>query len=95
MAGLAAVRQLKTIRTTQGETLQVANQWAAEAEARDTTVSASAWEFTGGGSLAGAALSGTTAGTLLTPTGSGDLKNTVTLANGEVLIAWRRIDVDG
>lgn len=86
--------QLKTLYAVEGETLKVTNEWAAQAEKRGTTVSSSVWEFTGAGSLASEALSDTTASVLLTPTGSGELRNTATLANGEVLIAWRRVQVE-
>lgn len=85
--------RLKDIHSQSGETVKVTNEWAAEAEARGTTVSTSAWEYTGSGSLSAAALSSNTASMLLAPTSAGTLKNTVTLANGEVLIAEREVTV--
>lgn len=87
--------QRKTLYATDGETIEVSNQWAAEAQKRGTTVSTSTWEYTGSGSLAGAALSGTSATVRLTPASCGTLVNTATLANGEVLIASRAIVMDG
>jgi hypothetical protein len=62
--------QRKTLYATDGETLKVSNQWAAETEKRGTTVSASAWEFSGSGTIA-----------------------SETLANGEVLIATRKVSM--
>jgi hypothetical protein len=47
----------------------------------------------GSATLASAALATPLATTLITPTASGELQNTVTLANGEVLIAARRVVV--
>lgn len=86
--------QRKTIYATSGETISISNQWAAETESRGTTVSSSAWEYSGSGTLSGATLVTPLASTKLAPTGSGVLKNTVTLANGEVLIAERVVTVD-
>lgn len=85
--------QGKTLYATDGETIKVSEQWAAECEKRGTTVSASAWEFSGSGSLTSEALTGTKATALLTPTSCGTLTNTVTLANGETLIASRAVVV--
>lgn len=83
--------QLKTVNALSGETRKVTNEWAAEAESRGTTVSASTWSYTGSGSLSGSALTGYTASVLVTPTGCGVLTNTVTLANGETLVAERTV----
>lgn len=85
--------QGKTVYTVYGETREIANQWAAEAESRDTSVSSSAWTYSGAGTLSGAALTSNEATTLLAATGSGTLKNTATLANGEVLICERDVVV--
>ena len=85
--------QLKTIYATSGETVKVSNQWAAQTEKRSTTVSSSAWEYSGSGTLSSATLVTPLATTKLAPTGSGVLKNTATLANGEVLIAERLVTV--
>ena len=87
--------QLKSVYTNYGETVKVSNQWAAETESRSTTVSSSAWEYTGSGALSGATLVTPLATTKLAATGSGTLRNTATLANGEVLIAERLILVQG
>jgi len=80
----------KTLYFASGETRKVEQQWAAECEKRGTTVSTSAWEMSDGSSVS-AALSGTLATATITPTGCATLKNTVTLANGEVLIAERLV----
>ena len=82
--------QLKTIYATSGETLKVTNQWAAECEKRGTSISSSTWELSDGSSVSDS-LSGTEATATITPTSCGCLKNTVTLANGEVLIAERLV----
>lgn len=86
--------QLKTIRAIYGETTTVTNQWAAETESRNTTVSTSTWTYTGAGTLSGAALTTPVASTQITPTDSGVLKNTVTLANGDSLIGYREVIVE-
>lgn len=86
--------ELKSLRIASGETVKVSNQWAAETEKRGTTVSSSAWEYVGGSAtLASASLVTPLATTLCTPTSSGELQNTVVLANGETLIAVRRVVV--
>lgn len=84
--------QLKTVRVASGEARKVSNQWAAEAEARATTVASSTWATTTG-TLSGATLTATTASVLLAGAGCGTLTNTATLANGEVLVATRLIEV--
>lgn len=86
--------QLKTIRAIYGETISISNPWAAETESRGTTISTSSWTYTGAGTLSGAALSTPVASTKLTPTGSGILKNTVALANGETLLGYREVIVE-
>lgn len=85
--------QLKTIYAAYGETVKVSNQWAAQTEKRSTTVSSSAWEFSGVGTLSSTTLVTPLATTNLAPTSSGVLKNTATLANGEVLITERLVTV--
>jgi len=85
--------QFKTIYTANGETVAIENQWAAETKKRGTTVSSSAWEYSGSGTLSGASLATPLASVNLTATGCGTLKNTATLANGEVLIAERQVVV--
>ncbi len=79
--------QAKTLTLTRGETVKVDSQWAAECEKRGTTVSASAWEATSG-SLSGESLDDTKASALLAVDGCGRLKNTATLADGEILVRW-------
>lgn len=83
----------KTIRATEGETLRVQTQWAAETERRGTTVSSSAWEFSGSGAITDETLATPLATCLLAPDAPGTLTNTATLANGEVLMFERRVEV--
>lgn len=84
--------QAKTLNLTDGETVKVSSNWTAETEKRGTTVSSSAWETTAG-TLSGASLSTPAASAVLAEGGCGVLKNTVTLANGETLIRWWKIEV--
>lgn len=84
--------QRKTLYTTSGETVAVSNQWAADAEKRGTTVASSTWTFSGAGTLTGAALTSTLATVKLAATSCGTLTNTATLANGEVLTAFRYVE---
>lgn len=86
-------KRLKDIQATSGETLLVANNWTAEAEKRGTTVSTSTWTYSGAGTLSGASLTVAKSAVNLAPTCHGTLTNTVTLANGEVLIAERVVCV--
>lgn len=86
--------RLKDINAICGEKLLVANNWTAEAEKRGTTVSASTWTYSGAGTLSGDALTGTKATVQLTPTCRGILSNTVTLADGEVLVGARKVSVE-
>jgi hypothetical protein len=83
--------QRKTIRAALGETIKVSNQWAAECEKRATTVTASVWAYDAAGTLGAATLATPLVTLLLTPTSTGTLTNTVTLADGETLIAWRLV----
>jgi len=84
------VRNGKRVNATSGETLKVTNQWAAECQARDTTISSSAWESSDGTTVT-AAMSGTTATGTFTPIGDCTLTNTVVLANGETLVLRRAV----
>ena len=88
-------RRLKDIQATEGETLLIANNWTAEAEKRGTTVSASTWTYSGAGTLSGASSTAAKVSVNLAPTCDGCLSNTVTLANGEVLIAERWVFANG
>ena len=83
--------QAKTIHATNGETIAISNQWAAEAEKRGTAVASSTWTYSGAGTLSGALLATALASVTLAPTSSGTLTNTVTLADGEVLIRTRLV----
>lgn len=93
--------QGKTIHATDGETLKVSNQWAAECEQRGATVSSSTWAGTP--TLGAVTLSGTIATALITQAASlygyghtgvnNYVTNTVTLSNGEVLVNKRLIKV--
>jgi hypothetical protein len=84
----------KNLYATDGETISVSNQWAAESAKRGATVSNSAWQYTGDGSLASAALTGALATVLLTPRSCGTVVNTATLSNGETLVATRSVVMD-
>jgi hypothetical protein len=84
--------QGKTIYAEQDEIRKVTNNWTAQAEARGTSVSSSTWEVTGNLTLGTEALSGSVATALVTVTGCGLLTNTATLANGEVLELWRKVE---
>jgi hypothetical protein len=57
-------------------------------------VSASAWAYTGSGTISGESLVTPLASCKLTPKSCGTLTNTATLANGEVLIASRCVLMD-
>ena len=87
-------KRLKDIQATAGEILLVVNNWTADAEKRGTTVSASTWTYSGAGTLSGASLSNPLAHVNLAPTCSGILANTVTLADGEVLVGTRSVSVE-
>ena len=86
-------KRLKDIHATGGETLLIANNWTAEAEKRGTTVSTSTWTYTGAGTLSGASLTVSKSAVNLAPPCHGVLTNTVSLANGETLIAERVVRV--
>lgn len=83
----------KTIYAECDEVRKVTNEWAALAEQRGSSIASSSWEVTGNLTLGTEALSSTTATALVTVGGSGCVTNTVTLANGEVLIAQRKVVV--
>ena len=85
--------RLKNIVVMAGSSLVVANQWAAETKKRGTTIASSTWTYSGAGTLTGDALTGTQATVMLTPTGCGVISNTVTLADGEVLVGTRFVSV--
>ena len=84
---------LKNVAVSAGSSIDVNNQWAAETEKRGTTVTSSTWTYSGAGTLTGDALTGTKATVRLTPTCRGILSNTVTLADGEVLVGTREVSV--
>lgn len=84
--------QGKTIYADVDETRKVTNEWAAQTEERGSSISGSTWEATGSLTLGVSSLSGTTATVLVTVAGCGEVTNTVTLANGEVLSAWRKVE---
>lgn len=87
------IPQKKTLYCAQNEVRLVLQEWAGECEERNTTITSSTWTFTGSGSVAEQALSGTRSSVLVTPNSNGRLENTVVLANGETLVAWRYVDV--
>lgn len=84
-------KRLKDIQTRAGETVRVSNEWAADAEACGSSVSTATWSYSGAGTISGEALSSNLSSVLLSATGSGVLTNTVTLADGQVLIAERDV----
>lgn len=86
--------QAKTLNLTDGETIKVTSQWAADTEKRATTVTASTWETTAG-TLSGETLATPLATVVLAEGGCGVLKNTVTLATGEILVRWWKIENRG
>lgn len=83
----------KEVRITYGETKKVTNDWSAECEERGTSVSASTWTadcLT----LTSPALSSNVATAFIASQDDGGynvVRNTVTLANGETLIADRYV----
>lgn len=83
----------KTVNAELDEIRKVTNLWAAQIEQRGTTVSSSDWTVTGNLTLGVETLSGSTATALVTITGCGEITNTVTLANGEVLSIVRKVEV--
>lgn len=85
--------QKKTVYCARGETRLVQQQWAGECDERNATIESSAWTFTDEGPLSGQALAGTLASTLIVPQGRGTLRNTVTLSNGETLVAWWLVEL--
>lgn len=84
----------KDVRAEYGETVLVQNNWTAETEKRGTTITASSWTWMGGGTLGTQTLATPNTSTLITPIGNGILRNAVTLANGETLIAERKVWVN-
>lgn len=85
--------QGKTIHAEVDEVRKVTNVWTGHIEQRGTTVASSDWEITGSLALGAESLSGSTATALVTVSGCGTITNTVTLANGEVLACWRKVEV--
>ena len=61
----------KTLYATDGETIKVSSQWAAETDKRATTVTDSAWAYSGSGTVSGATLVTPLATCKLTPTSCG------------------------
>lgn len=85
--------QGKTIYAETDEIRKVTNEWAALVEQRGSSIASSSWEVTGSLTLGTEALTSTTATAMVTVGGSGAVTNTITLANGEVLSAWRGVVV--
>lgn len=79
------------IRIKYGETQKVTNDWSAECEERGTSVASSTW--TGYGiTVSNQALSSNVTTCLVSiPCNSGCLINAATLANGETLVAERKV----
>lgn len=85
--------QTKTLYTADGEKHLVSQEWAAECQKKGATIVSSSWT-TDSGTLTGAAASGTTATVLVDDASCGRLTNTVTLSNGEVLVATRLVSLN-
>lgn len=81
---------LKEIRATNGETIKVANDWSGECEQRAATVLTSSWDQP----YTSASLVGNVATAVIAPQWDYTLRNTVTLSNGETLIADRLVWVE-
>lgn len=87
-----------TVYMTNGETRKVYNEWAAECEERNSSVSASSWSGFGV-TVSGEALTSNKAECLITfgtapcefSYNGASIINTVTLANGETLVAKRDV----
>lgn len=82
----------KEVRLTYGEVRLIENNWSGECEERNTTLVTSTWEANAA-PLTGQAITGNITSVRLTapPTAWDQLTNTVTLANGETIIALRDI----
>lgn len=83
----------KNLHFADGDTQIITSNWTAEIEQRGTTVSSSAWATTAG-TLSGAALSSALATVKLAEAGDCTVTNTVTLANGEILVRYFAVFVD-
>lgn len=86
--------QKKTLYCARGETRLAQQQWAGECEERNTTIESSSWAAKDGSPLSGETLAGTLASVLIAPRGNTALSNTITLANGETLVAWMLVAVE-
>lgn len=84
--------QGKTIYADADEVRKVTNEWAALVEQRGSSISTSTWESSGDVTLGASTLSGSTTTCLVTVSGSGEVTNTVALANGETLSVWRKVE---
>lgn len=83
----------KELRISYGETRKVTNDWSAECEERGTSVTSSAWD-SGCLALTSPSLSSNVATAFITSQEDGGhsiVRNTVTLANGETLVADRYV----
>ena len=78
----------KEIRAIYGETVKVTNDWTAECEKRNTTVTSSSWI---GIPVTNEVLASNVATASMSTYYSGLVRNTVSLANGDTLIADRLV----
>lgn len=86
--------QDKNFYCEQGETRLISRNWAAECERRGTTLASSTWAWSGGGTISEPTTSGFVSQVTLDPESSGILKCIATFANGEVVCAWRFVQVE-
>jgi hypothetical protein len=86
--------QGKTLNYTQTEKRLVKNEWAAELQKRNTTITGSVWQADSG-TLTLPTYSGSLTQVLIASPGSGQINNTVTLANGETLVNVRLLNTLG
>lgn len=82
----------KTLRLQDDEVVLVTSNWTAECRKAGTTIESSDWSTTAG-SVAEESLGDYIATALLTENGEGQLKHTVTLADGQTLIRTWKIEV--
>lgn len=86
--------QDKTFYTEENEIRRLERRWNAECEVRDTTIEDSSWRWTGAGTVYDGTVVGSKTTCLLNPLSNGILTNTITLANGERIAAWRHVIVE-
>lgn len=83
--------QGKTVQSEKGEVRRVVNDYTADCEADDKTVSASSWEVNGSLTLGSQTFDDTTASAFVTVEGCGQVINTVTYSDGTTRVLWRDV----